>query len=168
MSRAAVEKNGFEIVSDLFNLEEISSIGRELDSTSLRRTRAGIRHLMSNSDVAATARDHRLLEIACETLGGEAFPFRATLFDKSPDANWLVVWHQDTALQVRHQLDALRWGPWSMKEGIPYAHAPADVLSSVLALRVHLDDSTADNGPLKVLPGTHSLGLLDDDRIHPL
>jgi len=59
-------------------------------------------------------------------------------------------------------------GAWSTKEGIAYAHAPVEVLSQVLALRIHLDDSTADNGPLKVLPGTHTLGVLDDDRIHQL
>lgn len=62
----------------------------------------------------------------------------------------------------------LGWGPWSTKEGIPYAHAPAEVLSQVLALRIHLDNSTTDNGPLKVLPGTHGLGVLEDDRIHQL
>ena len=36
-------------------------------------------------------------------------------------------------------------------------------LSQVLALRIHLD--TALNGPLRVLPGTQTLGVLDDDRI---
>jgi len=35
----------------------------------------------------------------------------------------------------------------------------------VVALRVHLDDSTSANGPLRVLPGTHRLGLLSDERI---
>ena len=36
-------------------------------------------------------------------------PFRATLFDKSPQANWLVVWHQDTALPLRRRLDISGW-----------------------------------------------------------
>jgi len=30
---------------------------------------------------------------------------------------------------------------------------------------VHLDDSTAENGPLRVLPGTHTLGVLSDAQI---
>jgi ectoine hydroxylase-related dioxygenase (phytanoyl-CoA dioxygenase family) len=38
----------------------------------------------------------------------------------------------------------------------------------VLALRVHLDESYADNGPLKVLPGTHVKGVLTDDDIEQL
>jgi ectoine hydroxylase-related dioxygenase (phytanoyl-CoA dioxygenase family) len=36
------------------------------------------------------------------------------------------------------------------------------------ALRLHLDDSTAENGPLRVLPGTHTLGVLSDDALHVL
>ena len=55
-----------------------------------------------------------------------------------------------------------------MKEGIAYAHAPAAALSQVLALRVSLDDSLSENGPLRILPETHTLGVLSDDSIHEL
>jgi len=53
-----------------------------------------------------------------------------------------------------------------VKDGVIYAHAPATALSRVLALRVHLDDSLAENGPLRVLPGTHTRGVLGDEEIH--
>jgi ectoine hydroxylase-related dioxygenase (phytanoyl-CoA dioxygenase family) len=46
-----------------------------------------------------------------------------------------------------------------------YAHAPAAALEQVLALRVHLDDSTPTNGPLRVIPGTHRFGVLTDAEI---
>ena len=92
-------------------------------------------------------------------------PFRATLFDKSPVSNWLVIWHQDTALPFRERRDKSGWGPWSVKDGVNYAHAPARALERTIALRVHLDDSAVDNGPLRVLPGTHKLGVLTDDEI---
>jgi ectoine hydroxylase-related dioxygenase (phytanoyl-CoA dioxygenase family) len=64
--------------------------------------------------------------------------------------------------------DVAGWGPWSTKSGVTYVHAPSRVLESVIALRVHLDDSTADNGPLRVLPGSHTNGVLGDARIHEL
>jgi len=51
---------------------------------------------------------------------------------------------------------------------VVYAHAPASALSKMLALRVHLDDSTAQNGPLRVLPGSHAQGVLTDAHIHQL
>jgi ectoine hydroxylase-related dioxygenase (phytanoyl-CoA dioxygenase family) len=106
--------------------------------------------------------------MAKEVIGDNAFPYRATLFDKSADANWLVVWHQDTALPLKEQHDVPGWGPWSVKNGIKYAHAPAGALEQVLAVRVHLNDSTSENGPLRVLPGTHNRGVLTDDAIHEL
>ena len=112
--------------------------------------------------VAELSRDARLMGLARAVLGAEAVPYRATLFDKSADANWLVIWHQDTALPLLRQEDRAGWGPWSTKSGVIYAHAPTAALGRVLALRVHLDDSTALNGPLRVLPGTHRRGVLSD------
>ena len=139
-------------------IETLSRLGR-------RRNRAGIRHLMSIPEIANIASDHRLLRIARQVLGDKAVPFRATLFEKSGRANWLVVWHQDTALPLESHFPSCEWGPWSSKAGIQYAHAPAWALERILALRVHLDASTADNGPLRVIPGTHRAGLMSDDEI---
>lgn len=127
-----------------------------------------MRHAMKNASVASLARDPRLIAMAQNVLGNAALPFRATLFDKSPRSNWLVVWHQDTALPLRERREVSGWGPWSIKDGVNYAHAPASALEQVLALRLHLDDSTAENGPLRVLPGTHTRGVLNDDALHEL
>jgi len=116
-------------------------------------------------NVARLADDPRLTSLAQTELGGKAVPFRATLFEKSGKANWLVVWHQDTALAIRHRFDAADWGPWSQKAGVLYSHSPAWALSRVVALRVHLDASTSDNGPLRVVPDSHTLGVLTDEEI---
>jgi hypothetical protein len=105
-----------------------------------------------------------LISLAARTLDSEPVPFGATLFDKSSNANWLVAWHQDRALPLVERREAAGWGPWSQKGGVVYANAPATALAKVVALRVHLDDSTAENGPLRVLPGTHTLGVLSNTR----
>ena len=120
---------------------------------------------MANRAVAALASDPRLLVIARKILGTQAVPFRATLFEKSGRANWLVAWHQDTALPLAHSFDAPGWGPWSEKAGIRYAHAPAWALSRIVAIRVHLDASTKDNGPLRVIHGSHAAGVLTDREV---
>jgi len=166
--KATIEEMGFGIVPNLFSPENVNQLLTELKASCRQRSRAGMRHALGIQPVAAFARQQRMLELARRVLGTDAFPFRATLFDKSPDSNWLVVWHQDTALPLLEKSEANGWGPWSVKEGISYAHAPATVLQQVLALRVSLDDSTRNNGPLRVLPGTHTLGVLTDDAIHDL
>ena len=159
---------GFAVFTEVFNDNEMATLAEELERSDLPRSKAGIRHAMRHDGVARLARNQRLLGIARDVLGAEAFPFHATLFDKSPISNWLVVWHQDTALPLRERREAPGWGPWSVKGGVNYAHAPANALEQVLALRVHLDDSTDTNGPLRVLPGTHTLGVLTDEAIHQL
>lgn len=161
-------EQGFAIVPEVLGDREVGVLLDKLQGIDLPRSRAGVRHAMKADAVASVAKDERMLRIAQEVLDDGAFPFRATLFAKSPTANWLVVWHQDTALPLRDKRDAAGWGPWSVKDGVTYAHAPASALEQVLALRLHLDDSTAENGPLRVLPGTHRLGVLSDEQLHDL
>lgn len=153
---------GFSIHLDVLGADEVDRLLIDLETHGVKRSRAGARHLLSNPSVAAWAREERLMAIARGILGPAAFPFRATLFDKSPSANWLVVWHQDTALPVRERKEQPGWGPWSVKAGVLYAHAPAEALANVVALRLHLDDSARDNGPLCVLPGSHRSGVFTD------
>jgi hypothetical protein len=156
---------GFTVMPCVIARDEIAGISDRLGELPLERSRAGARHLLKHDVIANVARDARMLEIARQFVGPTAVPYRATLFDKSSESNWLVAWHQDTALPLRERRDVAGWGPWSTKGGITCAHAPATALSRVVALRLHLDDSRADNGPLRVLPGTHTRGLLTDAEI---
>ena len=167
-SSESVDKNGFAILPEVFSAKEIVSFAAELSAAALPRSRAGIRHALGHDIVARMASDPRLVDIARQTLGDGAVPFRATLFDKSLTSNWLVVWHQDTALPIKVRRETAGWGPWSVKDGMIYSHAPAEALEQVLALRLHLNDSNLENGPLRVLPGTHTLGVLEDRKIHDL
>jgi len=160
-----IDPSGFWIEDNVFSDAECDDLIEAAPLGLQGRSRAGARHLMAVPAIEAAAKDERLLRIARRALGDGAVPFRATLFDKSAMANWLVVWHQDTALPLESRNDSPEWGPWSLKAGVLYAHAPAWALSRVLALRIHLDASTGDNGPLRVIPDSHLAGVLSDDEI---
>jgi hypothetical protein len=159
---------GYAIFQHVFERSEMTGVLDRLSEVRLERTKAGARHVLQVPAVRQLADDGRMTEIARRFLGASAVPFRATLFDKSSSANWLVVWHQDTALPLRRRVEAPEWGPWSMKAGILYAHAPASALERVVALRISLDDSFATNGPLRVLPDSHRDGVLTDAQIERL
>ncbi len=160
--------SGYWIEEDILSHSECDQFLNALSDSSMNRGRAGARHLMIHPAVAAIASDGRLLTLARRALGGEAVPYRATLFEKSGHANWLVVWHQDTALPLESSFDAPGWGLWSRKAGVAYAHAPTWALSRILALRLHLDASTSDNGPLRVIPGSHAAGVMSDEEVFSL
>src|SRR5262252_3307518 len=160
-----IDRSGFWVEDEVFSDRECDDLSEAAPLGLQGRSRAGARHLMSVPAIEAAAKDERLLRIARRALGESAVPFRATLFDKSARANWLIVWHQDTTLPLRSRNESAEWGPWSMKAGILHARAPAWALSRVLALRIHLDASTSENGPLRVIPGSHLFGALCDDEI---
>ena len=159
---------GHAIYPHVFQPLEIEHVLKALSGDGIERTRAGARRILGIPAVRQLANDARLLRIASDFVGPTAVPFRATLFDKSATANWLVVWHQDTALPLRERFEDREWGPWSVKGGVIHAHAPAWALEQVIALRVSLDASTATNGPLRVLPGSHRRGVFSDEQIAQL
>ena len=159
---------GYSVFQNVFAQAEMLSVTQQLADNAVQRTKAGARHVLNVAVVRDLSADPRMLTIARQFVGAGAVPFRATLFDKLPTANWLVVWHQDTALPMRQRFERNDWGPWSTKAGVLYAHAPAWALEQVIALRVSLDDSSLTNGPLRVLPGTHRGGLYSDEQIERL
>ena len=113
-----IEEQGFGIIPNVLAQQDVEDLLEELSLANLPRSRAGVRHAMRLATVRAMARGSQLLGVAQQILGNGAFPFRATLFDKSPTANWLVVWHQDTALPLRERHESPGWGPWSVKDDV--------------------------------------------------
>ncbi|HZE71993.1 MAG TPA: phytanoyl-CoA dioxygenase family protein [Pyrinomonadaceae bacterium] len=156
---------GFSIVEDVLSRQECQALANALESLGARRRRAGARNLMSKPAISAIAYDSRLLHLAANTLSAPAVPFRATLFDKSRTSNWHVLWHQDRSLPLSRRLHSAEWGPWSTKSGVLYALAPAWALERVVALRIHIDPSTNDNGALRVIPASHKAGVLSSAEI---
>ncbi len=131
-------------------------------------TRAGIRGLLDRSDaVRALATSDPALRLARDLIGAAARPVKATLFDKVTNANWTLPWHQDLTVALRPGAgppDPSRWPGytrWSVKSGVAHAEAPRHLLERMVALRLHLDDCGARNGPLLVVPGSHRRGKLD-------
>ena len=154
-------ESGYRVFESVFTEDECISLIETLGLDGGNAERAGLRNLMSVPEVERLSRDDRLTDICRALSGTELVPYKATLFNKTGKANWLVPWHQDTALPVETVPDSPGWGPASAKAGITYVHAPATELGKILALRIHLDASTDANGPLRVIPGTH-LRRMDD------
>jgi hypothetical protein len=96
--------------------------------------------------------------LATGLLGEGARPVRAVLFDKTPQANWAVAWHQDRTIVVRERVEIEGFGPWSTKDGLLHVAPPISVLERMLTVRVHLDPCGAGNAPLKAALGSHRLG----------
>lgn len=126
---------------------------------------AGRRGMLRLSEIASFAASDALTAWVSPLLPATSRPVRAIYFDKKTEANWLVTWHQDLSIAVTQRREASGFGPWSVKDGIDHVQAPVSLLEQMLTVRVHLDDADESNGALKVLPGTHRLGILGTGEI---
>ena len=80
-------------------------------------------------------------------------------FDKPPGESWALPWHKDLAIAVRdNRLPSDHFARPTTKYGVPHVEAPAWLLERMLTARLHLDEVTDENGPLRVLPGSHRDG----------
>ena len=104
-------------------------------------------------------------QLARRLLGPAARPVRAVFFDKTSERNWSLGWHQDRTIAVRHRIDTPGFTDWTLKSGIHHAVPPFEILERMLTLRLHLDDTGADNAPLLVAPGSHRLGRIPEPEI---
>jgi len=102
--------------------------------------------------------------LAARLTSPAARPVRAAMFDKTPDANWAVAWHQDRTLPVRERIMVEGFGPWSTKDGLLHVAPPFEILARMVTLRIHLDSVDPANAPLRVALGSHRLGRVAADE----
>jgi len=100
-----------------------------------------------------------LRELLSSVLGSEYGLIRGLFFDKPPDQTWALPWHKDLLIAVQNdRISSSLYSPPRLRIGVPHTEPPLEVLQSMLTLRIHLDDMTAENGPLEVLPESHLTG----------
>ncbi|MDZ4309018.1 MAG: phytanoyl-CoA dioxygenase family protein [Cypionkella sp.] len=85
---------------------------------------------------------------------------RAVVFNKTEANNWGVPWHQDRLIPVaaRHEVEGFH--NWSQKTGIWHCEPPLAFLNQMLFVRLHLDPTDADSGPMEIALGSHHAGLI--------
>jgi hypothetical protein len=107
----------------------IDALERRQDGERLRNGRIfAVRNLLDLPEISKLAESVPVRELAQAVLGDSAFAVRGILFDKIPEANWKVPWHQDVTIAVRAREDVEGFRPWSTKAGILHVQPPAHVL----------------------------------------
>ena len=150
-----LDQDGFQIIPSVLTGSEVETLRTALSSLQVA---PGHRNLMRHlPEIAALAGSVKIINL----LGPGFRPVGSIFFDKTPEANWLVPWHQDLSIAVKQRIDLSGYGPWSTKDGVPHVQPPVEILAGMVTLRLHLDDCDESNGPLHVIPGSHRLGRLD-------
>ena len=157
---ARFQDDGYAVIDAGLDSAALSELGALLDTKP-----PGERNLVDVPAVRQLARSEAIRNLARPALGDNCFAVRGILFNKTEEANWKVTWHQDCVIAVAARIEIPGWGPWSIKAGVHHVRPASDLMSRMLAVRIHLDDCNADNGPLRVVAGSHKHGFLSDRQI---
>ena len=164
------DQAGFGMLRNLAEPSTVSHLIQALaahpDAEDSGKSRAGRRHVLrSIPEVGQWLDSPAVRWVTTAILGPGARPVRGLLFDKNSTHNWRIGWHQDGTITVAERVDLPGFTGWTCRDGVWQVRPPAQVLEGVLTLRLHLDACDSDNGPLKVLPGTHRNGQLTPTEI---
>ena len=156
---ATLHEDGYAVLCAVLDPEQIAPIQQVIESLAVAG--AGSRALLELEccrELVERIRSHPAIR---SSLPQSAVAVQCTLFDKTRERNWLVALHQDLSVPVKERVEDRRLGGWSVKEGRHFVQAPVELLEQLLAVRVHIDHCGPENGPLRVVPGSHRHGRLE-------
>jgi hypothetical protein len=160
---------GFGVVPALLDDATCDAVAGQIDELPLRG--AGSRQLLRYEWCRLLAHSVRTHSAIQKLLPPDSVGVQCTLFNKSPIANWLVALHQDRSVPVRGKVESLQLIGWCEKEGGIFVQPQVSMLRQMTAVRVHIDPCPVDSGALRVVPGSHLLGVLswaEADRIRKI
>ena len=156
--------HGFAVIENCYSQSECECIISQID----RITGAGSRCLLDNEWCQTLAASLRNRVVSTVPEIASLVAVQCTFFNKSSKSNWFVAFHQDRSIPVGSAVPTNKWSGWSRKEGMTFVHGSDELLAQMVALRLHVDDSTPDNGPLRVIPDSHRSGTLSPQDIDVL
>jgi hypothetical protein len=165
--------NGFVVIDDIFNAAEIDSILNEIesvntDSPTFRKSNDlfAIRQFLKQVPaVVSLIFSTKLNEMIEAVFGKDFFVVKSIYFDKPEQSNWFVAYHQDLTISVENRMVVDGYGPWTVKQNQYAVQPPLAILENNFTIRIHLDDTDADNGALKVIPGSHKKGIVRPEGV---
>lgn len=158
---------GFCILHHVLGKKEVNQmknmIYQYFRSTGQTEDTHAIRNLFhAIPELKKLALNANLLKIL-KSIDSNLFLTKAIFFDKTPESNWYVTWHQDIVINVKEKVEAEGFSGWTKKSGVYGVVPPDEYLKSTVTVRIHLDDTDETNGALKVIPGSHNKRLSDQE-----
>ena len=150
---AEVNEKGFTYARGLFAPDEIDLLTRAMEEDPAvrgsildrrdgegRSTRIALWNRAGDSVYGLAARTPRVVDIAEALIGEPVYHFQSKLTAKEPRVGGAWEWHQDYIF-------------WRNEDGMP---APRAVNATVF-----LDEVHEFNGPIQVIPGSHTKGVIE-------
>lgn len=153
---------GVTIAKAIFSTAEIAELIAAINRLPLDNAygeRAFLQRYPELADALMTPRFAALLNELLPNTQSK-YLIKSLYFDKPPQANWTVPWHQDLTIHVQEKRETAGFSHWRIKPDSTVVQPPINLLQNMVTTRIHLDDCRADNGALRVIKGSHQHGII--------
>jgi len=165
--------DGFFVVEDIFTKSETENLlfcisKADTSKPTFRKTKDlfAIRQFFKEVPESVNlVFNDKLKSIISKIFGDSFFVVKSIYFDKPGESNWFVAYHQDLTISVDKKIETKGFGPWTPKQDQFAVQPPLHILEDNFTVRIHLDDTTAENGALKIIPRSHRKGIYRAETI---
>lgn len=166
-------QQGFAVLNGIFSTEEVEAISGLIQAASAgkpafrkKTSIFAIRQFLHEiPEVGEHIFTDRFCQLVNELFGKDYFVVKSIYFDKPPDSNWFVSYHQDLTIAVDQKAETDSFSCWTVKQHQYAVHPPISFLQNNFTVRIHLDDTDKNNGALKVIPGSHLKAIIRSDTM---
>ena len=161
LSNLCLQQKGYQSLENIYTNSEVNiilqHIEKELEPD--QQTFAMRAFLQQYPTLLPLIFNKKLKQIIAQ-IAPKAQIIRSIYFDKPPAANWIVNWHQDLTINVNQKLALEGFKNWRILKNRTVVQPSLEVLENIFTIRIHLDDCTAKNGALRVVPNSHKAGII--------
>jgi ectoine hydroxylase-related dioxygenase (phytanoyl-CoA dioxygenase family) len=166
-----LNSNGYAVVPNLYSEEEITRIlncleKAEVSNAALIETEDlyAIRKLFVHvPELVPFVFTDKLMQMVGSYYESNSFLTKSIYFDKPDQSNWFVPFHQDLSISVTQKAERENYTNWTFKKGLHGVQPPLSILEDTLTVRIHLDNTSKENGALRLIPKTHQKGVIRID-----
>ena len=155
-----LNQKGFEIIESVYSNSEINEILKLVELKGIEN-KFGVREfLIDNSEIAEKIFTESLIKIIERISPNCKKVIKSIYFDKPPNANWIVNWHQDLTINLSNRKEVENFKNWRTNSERTIVQPNKELLESIFTIRIHLDDCTKENGALRVIEKSHNKGVI--------
>jgi len=173
-NKSQLDEKGYSLVENIYSTEEIETITSIIDSKETNEET-----FRKSEDLFAIRQFHKevpeVLPIVfndnfknlVQTVFGDekSFITKSIYFDKPEKSNWFVSYHQDLTISVDKKDELEGFQNWTTKQNQFAVQPPIEILEKTTTFRIHLDDTSKENGALKVISESHKKNIYRPETI---
>lgn len=155
-----LEQDGFVTIPKIYNKSEVENIIKFIEANQTEKVFGEREYLIKYPKLVDAIFTPNLREILDDFFTQAYAIIKSIYFDKPPNANWVVNWHQDLTINLDTKSNIIGFpNARKLKERI-VLRPNIKVLENIVTVRIHLDDCTQENGALRVIKNSHQNGVI--------